>query len=112
MAHLPPVSLYLGRCCSSQQRGVKGDLLPVLNPSRQGQQGLALVSPRSKHTSNCPQSSPSSRADERLRHAGHMGSNVDGLCAIIPQGISQEAHGSSRVDMTSPVAETPAGEVT
>lgn len=31
-------------------------------------------------------SSHSGRADGRLRHAGHMGSNVGGVCAIIPQG--------------------------
>lgn len=53
-AHLPAVSLALSRCCSSHQRGVKGDLLLVLNPSRQGKQGLVLVSSRSKDTSKCP----------------------------------------------------------
>lgn len=55
MAHPPPGSLYLSRWCSSQERRVKGD---VLNPSRQGQQGLALLSPRSKDTSNCPPKLP------------------------------------------------------
>lgn len=38
------------------------------------------------HLLAAPQGLPSGRADKRLGHARHMGSNLDGVCVIISQG--------------------------
>lgn len=61
--------------------GSEGGSASCAEPQQAGPAGAGSGFPKSS-----PKSSYSSRADGRLRHAGHMGSNVGGVCAIIPQG--------------------------
>lgn len=85
----------------------KGTCCLCWTPAGRASRGWLWFPPEERTPLSAPQSSPSSRADERLRHTGHIGGSVGGVQAIIPQGISQEAHGSSRVDMSIPSCRNP-----
>lgn len=85
-AHLPPL-LFLQRLV---QLPTEGSKTGTRSPYRPWQAGLVGAGSdclqQQGHLLAVPRPLPSSRADERLGHAGHVGSNSDGVSVIISQG--------------------------
>lgn len=81
------LSLSFSRRYSSLQSGPKGASAPCAARWQAGPVGAGSGFPQQQgHLLAAPQSLHSGRADKRLGHAGHTGSNLDGVCVIISQG--------------------------